>query len=225
MKFRNRWAVFLMALLFIVTSATILGTRAGAQDDGWQIVNASYGYRDQRTDVTDLLKDLVARGGVNGIVAVNNQTMGGDPAKGKDKSLHIVARNRRHEERSFDYNEGGFVDVRLFVVRREDRDDRPPAYDNRDQDHDRDHDRDRARDEGYRLQIMTAYYGVQGRTVNVTELLRSRVRDGALTLVVTNNTLGGDPAVGYDKLLIVVYRVQGNETATAVAEGNTLSIP
>jgi len=221
MKFRNHWAMFVMAVIFIATSATMLSTRAGAQDEGWQIVNATYGYKNLRTDVTDILKDLVTRGGVNGIVSVNNQTMGGDPAKGRDKSLHIIARNRNHEERAFDYNEGGFIDVRLFVVRREDRDDRPANYGDRD--HDRDRDRDR--DEAYRLQIIGAYYGVQGRTVNVTELLRSRVRDGMLNLVVTNGALGGDPAAGYDKILIVVYRSQGNETATAVTEGNTLSIP
>lgn len=223
MKFRNRWAMFLIALLFIATSATILSTRAGAQDDGWQIVSASYGYRSLRMDVTGILKDQIARGGVNGIVAVNNDTMGGDPVKGKDKSLHIIARNRRNEERAFDYNEGGLIDVRLFAVRREDRDDRPANYDNRN--HDRDHDRDRGREEGYSLQIIGAYYGVQGRTVNVTELLRSRVREGMLNLVVTNGALGGDPAQGYDKILIVVYRSRGNETATAVTEGNTLSIP
>jgi hypothetical protein len=42
---------------------------------------------------------------------------------------------------------------------------------------------------------------------------------------VNNNTLGGDPAVGADKVLIVIYRYQGEEQATAVREGNTLSIP
>jgi len=61
--------------------------------------------------------------------------------------------------------------------------------------------------------------------VNVTELLRSRVRDGALSFVVTNSALGGDPAVGADKILIVVYRSQGTEGATAVREGYGLAIP
>lgn len=51
------------------------------------------------------------------------------------------------------------------------------------------------------------------------------MREGVLTLVVTNSAMGGDPASGADKVLIVVYRYQGKETATAVREGNTLTIP
>src|SRR5213595_1953365 len=60
--------------------------------------------------------------------------MGGDPAVGKDKSLHIFARNRRNEEREFHYNEGGFVEARMFTVRRDDRVDHPANYGNRDRD-------------------------------------------------------------------------------------------
>ena len=75
------------------------------------------------------------------------------------------------------------------------------------------------------LRIIRAYYGVQRRTVDVTDLLRSRVREGTLSFVVTNGALGGDPAVGADKILIVVYRFEGRETAAAVREGNTLTIP
>jgi hypothetical protein len=37
--------------------------------------------------------------------------------------------------------------------------------------------------------------------------------------------LGGDPAVGRDKVLTVIYRYQGREQTSAVKEGNTLSIP
>jgi hypothetical protein len=215
MQFRNRRTILLVFLIFLATSATILSTRAGAQDEGWQIVSASYGFRNQRIDVTDLLRDLIARGGVNGRLAVNNQTMGGDPAIGKDKSLHILARNRRNEEHEFDYNEGAFLDVRAFVVRRDDRDERPANY----------ADRDRDRDDPNGLRIMLAYYGVKGRTVNVTDLLRSRVRDGRLNFIVTNGAFGNDPAVGADKVLIVIFRFQGIETATAVREGNMLVLP
>jgi hypothetical protein len=213
MKVLNRYGLFLIGLTVLVIGATILTRGAGAQDEGWQILRADYGFRDQRNDVTNVLKDLFTRGGVNGRVLVNNQTMGGDPAVGRDKSLRIFARNRRNEEREFDFNEGAFVDVRLFAFRRDDWDDRPATAGGRDQDDSRG------------LRIIRAYYGVQRRTVDVTELLRSRVREGALTFVVTNGALGGDPAMGADKVLIVVYRFEGRETAAAVREGNTLTLP
>jgi hypothetical protein len=211
MKLTNRYGVFAIAVVLLAACAAIFGTRAGAQEEGWQIVRADYGFRNQRTDVTDILKDLIGRGGVNGRVVVNNQTMGGDPAVGKDKQLRIFARNRRNEEREFNYIEGGFVEVQMFNVRRDDWDDRPRG--------------DRNRDDRYGLNIIRGYYGVQGRTVNVTDLLRSQVRDGVLSLVVTNGALGGDPAIGADKVLIVIYRYQGRESATAVREGYTLTIP
>jgi len=213
MKLTNRYGVFAIALVIFAIGATLFTVGVGAQEEGWQILRADYGFKNQRNDVTDILKDLVERGGVNGRVAVNNQTMGGDPAVGKDKALRVFARNRRNEERQFDYNEGGFVEARMFNVRHEDWDDRPTNYGDRD------------RDDRNSLKIIRAYYGVQGRTVNVTEVLQSRIRDGVLSFVVTNSALRGDPAIGADKILIVVYRYQGKESATAVNEGNTLTIP
>jgi len=213
MKFANRYALFAIAVILFTVSVTLFSTQTGAQDEGWQIVRADYGFKNQRTDVTEILKDLIGRGGVNGRVAVNNQTMGGDPAVGADKSLRIFARNRKNEEREFNFKEGGFVEARMFNVRREDWDDRPVNSGGQGQ------------DDSFGLRIIRAYYGVQGRTVNVTELLRGKMRDGALSFVVTNSELGGDPAVGYDKTLIVVYRYQGTETATAVREGTMLAIP
>lgn len=213
MKFSIRCAQLLTALTVLVIGASLFTTGVGAQDEGWRIIRADYGYRDQRTDVTNLLADLISRGGVNGRLAVNNQTMGGDPAVGKDKSLRIFAKNRRNEEREFEYKEGGFFDVRMFAVRRDDWDDRPASYGGPD------------RDEPNGLRIIRAFYGVQRRTVDVTDLLRSRVREGSLSFVVTNSALGGDPAIGADKILIVVYKFEGRETAAAVREGNTLTIP
>jgi hypothetical protein len=225
MKLANRYVLFVIALVIFAIGATLFTAGLGAQEEGWQILRADYGFKNQRSDVTDILKDLIERGGVNGRVAVNNQTMGGDPAVGKDKSLHIFARNRRNEEREFNYNEGGFVEARMYNVRRDDRDDHPANN----VDHDRDarpaHYGDRDREDWNSLKIIGGYYGVQGRTVNVTDVLRSRIREGVLSFVVTNSALGGDPAIGADKILIVVYRYQGKESATAVREGYSLTIP
>ena len=223
MKLANRYVLFVIAVVIFAIGAGIFSAGVVAQDEGWQIVRAEYGFKNRRTDVTDILKDLVGRGGVNGRVAVTNQTMGGDPAVGADKSLRIFARRRENNrggfvEREWDYKEGGFVEVRMFDVRmqearRDDWDDRPARYGDRD------------RDDWNGLKIIRAYYGIQGRTVNVTDMLRARVRDGAMSFVVTNNALGGDPAVGADKFLIVIYRYQDQEAATFVREGYTLTIP
>lgn len=233
MKTTNHSLKILIFMFFFSTGVTLFTARVAAQDEGWQIMRADYGFKAQRTDVTDILRDLVSRGGVNGRVAINNQTMGGDPAVGRDKSLRIFARNRRNEEREFDVNEGGFIDARLFVVRREDRDDHAPARDDRPRDaqprddrpHD-DHDRDRGdRGEARDLVIIRGFYGVQGRSVNVTEQLRAMIRDGVLAVRVNNENFGGDPAVGADKVLIVIYSSRGQEQATAVPEGQRLVIP
>ena len=215
MKLRTRYGMFAVAFALFAIGASVFSSKVGAQEEGWQILRADYGFKNQRNDVTDILKDLVGRGGVNGRVAVNNQTMGGDPAVGKDKSLRIFARNRRNEEREFNFREGGFVDVGMFEVRRDrdDWDDRGGNYGGRD------------RDDWNGVRIIRAYYGIQGRTINVTDLLRSRARAGGLNFVVTNSAFGGDPAVGADKYLIVIYRYQGKEGATFVREGNMLTIP
>jgi hypothetical protein len=216
MRFTNRFTIFVIATAVLVLGFTFLSTGARAQNDSWWIVRAEYGTRSQHNDVTEILKDLIGRGGVNGHVAVNNQTMGGDPAVGADKHLRIIARNNRNEEHEFEFKEGGFIDAAMFAVRREERrddwNDRPPASGDRDRD-----------DNG--LRIIRAYYGIQGRTVNVTDLLRRNVRERNLTFPVSNDALGGDPAVGANKVLIVVYSYRGMETATAVPEGGTLSLP
>ena len=215
---RNRAVYGVAALALFMMCSTLLSMTIGAQDEGaggWRIVRAQYGWRDRQTDVTDLVQDLIGRGGVNGRVIVNNQTMGGDPAVSRDKTLRIVARNGRNQEREFFFKEGAAIDVGMFAAPRDEFDDRPRG-DNR---------RDDRRDDRRGVSILRAYWGVQGRTANVTELLRSMQRENGLQVMANNRSLGGDPAPGTDKVLIVIYRVQGQETAAAVREGNTLTIP
>jgi hypothetical protein len=205
-------------LVMLVMCASLLSMNICAQDEGvgvWKIMRAQYGWRDRQTDVTDLVGDLVGRGGVNGRVWVNNQTMGGDPAVSRDKTLKIIARNQQNQDREFFYREGAAIDVAMFAVRRDEFEDRPRG-DNR---------RDDRRDDRRGVLILRAYWGVQGRTANVTDLLRTMQRENGLQVIANNRSLGGDPAPGADKVLIVIYRVQGQESAVAVHEGNSLSIP
>src|SRR3974377_2359936 len=99
MKFSTRLALCLAVGAVFAFGVTMLSAGARAQEEGWWIVRAEYGTRSQHNDVTDLLKDLIGRGGVNGRVSVNNQTMGGDPAIGAEKMLRIWAQNARNEQR------------------------------------------------------------------------------------------------------------------------------
>jgi hypothetical protein len=218
----NRWLQAALALTVVMVGAMLMSVKVGAQDPGvgFVITRAVYGWREQQRDVTDLMHDLVARGGAGGRVVVNNQTMGGDPARGQDKTLRIVARGPNGQEREFTYREGDAVDIGMFVLpRRDDFDDRPRG-DNRGGE-----DRPRG-DERQGVWIIRAYWGVQGRTTNVTDLVRSMQREGGgLRIPVANRTLGGDPAPGADKVLVVIYRIQGAETFAVGREGDTMAIP
>jgi hypothetical protein len=219
---RNRSIQGAAVMAMIVMCASLLSIKISAQDEGprvWRIMRAQYGWRDRQTDVTDLVGDLIGRGGVNERVWVNNQTMGGDPAVSRDKTLRIIARNQQNQEREFLYREGTAMDVGMFAVRRDEFDDRPRGDNRRDDRH------DDPRDERRGVVILRAYWGVQGRTANVTELLRTMQRENGLQMMANNRSLGVDPAPGADKVLIVIYRVQGQETAAAVREGNSLTIP
>jgi len=97
MKLTRRNTIFLGAVALFAAAFTFFSAPSGAQDDAWVIVRADYGFRNQRNDVTDILKDLISRGGVNGRVAVTNQTMGGDPAVGADKILVVIYRYQGRE--------------------------------------------------------------------------------------------------------------------------------
>jgi hypothetical protein len=226
----TRWAGISIAALFLAIGAALSATPAHGQDQAWFITRAVYGFRSQQTNVTDLVRDLISRGGVNGRIAVNNQTMGGDPAVGRDKTLRIFARNRANEEHEFDFAEGSFVPAEMFAVSDRDSEhhdgwDRargPDESDRRDRD-----DRDSYRDSAGRqqLQILWAFYGVQRQSANVTGLLQGMIDRGRLAVPVNNRSMGGDPAVGANKMLIVIYRYNGAEQAAAVGEGGVLTIP
>ncbi len=75
------------------------------------------------------------------------------------------------------------------------------------------------------LQITRAYYGLNNRTMDVTRILQSQVRAERSWCQVNNNTMGGDPARGADKVLTVIYRSQRREQTSTVKEGNVLRIP
>ncbi len=74
------------------------------------------------------------------------------------------------------------------------------------------------------LEILAARYGAGGKWVDVTKELRQCVRNGALTVSVSND-LAGDPVANVEKQLEVRYRFAGETGEISAREGEMLRIP
>jgi hypothetical protein len=186
---------------------------------GWQVMRAEWGAGNRRADVTNRVRQMLSG---NGQVKVNNTNLGGDPAPGADKLLRIAARDGQGQVREFSFREGQFIDASQFYNYGGNYP--PGGYPN----------------PGYpgggypgnpdggypgSIQIVRAYYGLNNRTSDVTEVLRGMARNGSINMKVNNTNMGGDPAPGDDKVLTVIYRTQGREQTVTVKEGNNLQIP
>lgn len=75
------------------------------------------------------------------------------------------------------------------------------------------------------LRIEQASYGVGTRTSDVTSRLQNMVRNNSLQVRVTNDVLGGDPAPGLRKQLLVTYFYQGRRRQAVADEKDFLRIP
>jgi hypothetical protein len=147
----------------------------------------------------------------NGMVKINNVNMGGDPVVGADKVLRVSARDMQGQVQQFSYKEGSSIDASQFYNYGGGRLPRKP----------------RLSGESWLsgwgqgdLQIIRAFYGLNNRTNDVTQLMRTMMRTGT-HVVQVNNNMGGDPAQGADKVLTIIYRYQGREQTSSVKEGNT----
>jgi LssY-like putative type I secretion system component LssY len=78
---------------------------------------------------------------------------------------------------------------------------------------------------GGALQILRADYGIDKRFTNVTSRLASHIQGNSLSLRVTNETMGGDPAEDHAKTLNVWYSFNGRIANVTVNEKDTLNLP
>ena len=201
-----------LPLFFLLAASCLFAIPAQAQNGGgWQVIKADWGAGRRSMDVTNQVRRLLNG---NRPVIVSNDTMGGDPAYGVYKTLRIQATNARGQSQQFTYQEGSTINPNQFSNGGPGGPGlRPPQ------------------NPGYPgggnggLQITRAYYGLNNRTMDVTQNLRGLVRNGSLAVQVNNNNMGGDPARGADKVLTVIYRFQGQERTSTVKEGNVLRIP
>ncbi len=191
--------------------ALLIAPWAAAQQ--YRIIRADYGWRDQRVDVTQRLRELARD---NAVFRMGNSTFGVDPAPGRVKTLRIFAKAPDGDNRTFEYREGQTVDGSAFSGWRDgrwgDRDDR--VRDRGDDSRDR-------RDSGQYV-ILRAFYGVPGRNVDVTDRLRELARRD-LVFRMGNSTFGIDPAHGEVKTLRIFARGPNGETRMfEYREGSTV---
>jgi hypothetical protein len=168
-----------------------------------RIISARYGAGPRRSnDVTELLQRMVIDGAIT--VHVDNNSMRGDPAVGADKRL-IVEYEYAGQPGRVDLREGD--DLRL-----------PGPGMNR----------GGAPAAGYAgIRILSASYGAQNRWVDVTRIVSGYVdpNTGGLRMRVSNDTMGGDPIRGPDKVLRVDYEFQGRTYHRDVREDSDLILP
>jgi hypothetical protein len=75
------------------------------------------------------------------------------------------------------------------------------------------------------LEILSARYGAGAQTIDVTERLRSLVRDNQLVITVDIPTLGSDPAPGVGKSLTIRYRLDGRDAELIARDFEQVRIP
>ncbi len=76
-----------------------------------------------------------------------------------------------------------------------------------------------------RLRIDRAIYGMSGKGSDVTNRVRSMVRNDSLDFKVNNTNLGGDPNQGTKKTLKLSYNYMGRQQNRTYTEGDRCRIP
>lgn len=178
----------LLTSFVFLTLITVCGTLATAQQTWW-VQSADYGSGNRRQDVTQTVRRLVS--GPN--FTVNNQTMGGDPWKGADKTLRIVGKDQQGNVRDFTYREGASVNSSMF---------RSMQWGGGG---------GGGNNNGI-WWVQSADYGAGNRRQDVTNTVRRLVNGPDFR--VNNQTMGIDPWKGADKTL----RIQGRDDRGNVRE-------
>ena len=162
-------------------------------DGKLHIIEAKYGVKGIYSDVTHLVKNYVLDDSIR--MQVTNNNLGGDPASGRLKHLRVLyEKNGKRYRRDI-------MELGLFVVTGAS-DEYTPSYHTGE------------------LEILKAIYGTEGIYRIVTGVVQNFVIRDAIRIRVTNGNLGGDPAPGRGKELLVVCKIDGREHTLTISEGN-----
>lgn len=184
-----------------------------------EVIAAYYGVDRNFVDVTSSTRSRAQSTGLAFVVGADS--LGGDPFPGQIKTLRLYYKLGGVFQQG-EWKDGENVTIGRFTTGRRDRDtgmrgggiDRasrtpsPVAV---------------AAPAG--LRIISGQYGAGTRVNDVTALLAGRIAGDRLNILVENNSLGGDPIRGADKLLNVTYEWNGQRYTASAKEGQTLRLP
>lgn len=169
---------------------------------GLQIESARYGVGNRWTDVTALLNNSIQNDALR--MQVTNATMGGDPAPANEKVLEVRYRYQGQsqsvtirENQQLELGGGGFGGGNGGG----------PGFG------------------GQGLRILSARYGEGFRTTDVTQFLNNNISNNSLRVQVNTGSMGGDPAPGIVKTLVVQYEYNGARNSVNVRDGEMLQLP
>ena len=158
------------------------------------IIEAKYGVKGMYSDVTHLVKNYVLDDSIR--MQVTNNNLGGDPASGRLKKLVVL-----YEKNGKKYNRS-IAEQSWFIVTGTS-DEYAPSYHTGE------------------IEILKAIYGADDGVYKiVTGDVQSFVRRDSIRMRVTNENLGGDPAPGKGKKLMVVCKIDGREHTLTFNEGD-----
>jgi hypothetical protein len=190
----KRFATLFAVLLVLALPALTWGAQMTAQRG--EIIRAEYGFGNRWTDVTERVASLT-RGNVLRF-RVDDATLGVTSRPGSESTLRIEVRDLDGQTRRLIFRENEEVNLRGYTF-------------------------GTATTTGG-LRILSAIYAYGGRSLDVTRQLNSQIRDGRLSLQVTNETMGGDPAPNRRKTLTVRYLANGQEQQSVLTEGEYLNL-
>ncbi|MDR7271225.1 hypothetical protein J2X20_003893 [Pelomonas saccharophila] len=201
----------------LATAATLPAW--GDEDDGeFVILHARYGTEHSHVDVTGRLRELARQ---DRRFRLTNDLFGVDPEPGRTKTLRIFTRDRRGQERIFDFRERDWVDGAQFVGWGRGNwgeSNWSGGWQGGGNSNGWGGDR---HDDG-QFTILYATYGASGRDVDVTDRLRELARrDQRMRL--TNDLFGVDPYPGQTKILRIFARDRsGQERVFEYSEYGTI---
>lgn len=205
----------------------------GGWDGGWngggnnsdsgqyEILSARYGTSNRNVDVTQRLKELARQ---DRTFRMGNSTFGTDPDPGHVKTLRIYTRGRNGQNRMFEYREGSTVDGSMFSGWSGGNWGNP-GWNGGWNGGDGGGNPGGGWGNNGSLTINRATWGDGRRNQDVTSRVQSYARNGSIDITVDNSSMGGDPAPGSRKSLLVSYTIRGRSQQARVNEGDRLRIP